>query len=83
MNQLLSSGIELMFIGMGIVFAFLALLIVMVNIMTASLQKFFPETTLPESTPTTASTTHTDTDVIAAISAAVHQYRKDTDSQGQ
>jgi len=76
MSQLLSSGVELMLVGMGIVFAFLALLIVMVNLMTASLQKFFPETTLPESMPVTASTTHTDTGVIAAISAAIHQYRK-------
>ncbi len=74
MNEMMNSGIELMFIGMAIVFAFLALLIVMVNFMTAVIQRFFPETPIVI-TPSSASTSHTDANVIAAISAAVHQYR--------
>ena len=75
MNEMMSSGVELMIIGMGIVFAFLALLIVMVNIMTSVIQRFFPETPLADSHPTSALTSHTDAGNIAGISAAVNQYR--------
>ena len=74
MSEMMNSGIELMLIGMGIVFAFLALLIVIVNIMTAVIQRFFPEAPITAA-PLSASTSHTDANVIAAISAAVHQYR--------
>lgn len=75
MNEMMSAGVELMLIGMGIVFAFLALLIVMVNIMTSVIQRFFPETHLAELNPASASASHTNAGVIAAITAAVHQYR--------
>ncbi len=75
MNEMMSSGVELMLIGMGIVFAFLALLIVMVNIMTAVIQRFFPEDPMLDVSPVSASTSHTDAGIIAAISAAIHQYR--------
>lgn len=75
MSEMMSSGVELMLIGMGIVFAFLALMIVMVNIMTATIEKFFPEPAVDEIHPVSASASHTDAGVIAAISAAIHQYR--------
>jgi len=75
MSEMMSSGVELMLIGMGIVFAFLAMLIVMVNIMAAVIQRYFPEQPINAITPASASTSHTDAGVIAAISAAVHQYR--------
>lgn len=75
MNEMMSAGLELMLIGMGIVFAFLAMLVVMVNMMTSLIQRFFPTTAIPDVTLATASAGHTDTGVIAAISAAVHQYR--------
>ncbi len=75
MNEMMSSGIELMLIGMGIVFAFLTMLVVMVNIMTRVIQRFFPVTPITVVTPASASTSHTDASIIAAISAAVHQYR--------
>jgi len=75
MNEMMSAGVELMAIGMGIVFAFLALLIVMVNLMTSVIQRFFPETHIADLNPASALTSHTDAGVIAAISAAVHQYR--------
>lgn len=71
----MSSGIELMLIGMGIVFAFLALLIIMVNLMTSVIQRFFPDAPIIAVTPASASTSHTDAGIIAAITAAVHQYR--------
>lgn len=75
MSEMMSSGIELMLIGMGIVFAFLAMLIVMVNIMTVVIQRYFPEQPISAINPASASTSHTNAGVIAAISAAVHQYR--------
>jgi len=75
MNEMMNAGIELMFIGMGIVFAFLTMLVVMVNIMTSIIQRFFPEDPITAATPASALTSHTDVRVIAAITAAVHQYR--------
>lgn len=75
MNEMMSSGVELMMIGMVIVFAFLAMLIVMVNIMTTVIQRFFPEDPMLDVSAVSASTSHTEAGVIAAISAAVHQYR--------
>ncbi len=74
MSEMMNTGVELMLIGMGIVFAFLALLIVIVNIMTAVIQRFFPEAPIT-AVPLSASTSYTDASVIVAISAAVHQYR--------
>lgn len=41
MNEMLSSGIELMLIGMGIVFAFLAMLVVAIGFMSTLIQRFF------------------------------------------
>jgi oxaloacetate decarboxylase gamma subunit len=75
MNEMMSAGIELMFIGMGIVFAFLTMLVVIVNIMTSMIQRFFPEAPITAVTPASALTSHTDARVIAAITATVHQYR--------
>ena len=71
MNEIMSSGIEIMLVGMGIVFSFLAMLIVAVNIMSTLIQRFFPQ--IQEEITTTANTA--DPSVIAAISVAVHQYR--------
>ncbi len=76
MNAMLESGIELMFVGMGIVFAFLAMLVVMVNVMTQVIAHFFPPAPIvPTPQATTHNTQKTDDNLIAAISAAVHQYR--------
>ena len=77
MNEMMNAGIELMYIGMGIVFAFLTMLVVMVNIMTSMIQHFFPEAPIiTAATPASALTSHTDVRIIAAITAAVHKYRK-------
>lgn len=74
MTELMSSGIELMLLGMGIVYLFLTMLVVVINIMSGLVQRFFPE--VPPTTltiPTVA--TGIDKSTIAAISAAVHAYR--------
>ncbi len=73
MNEMISSGIELMVTGMGIVFLFLAMLVVAVNMMSWTVQRYFPQT--PESDDVSNSHT-TEANVVAAITAAVHQYRK-------
>ena len=73
MAELMSSGIELLFAGMGIVFLFLAMLVVAINIMSSFIQRFFPETPLM-GMPSSVSG-GVDKSIVAAITAAVHQYR--------
>ena len=72
MNELLSSGIELMLLGMGIVYGFLAMLVVTITAMSNLLQRYFPD--IPDLHLTGSHTD--DPGVAAAIIAAVHQYRK-------
>ena len=69
MNELLSSGIELMLVGMGIVFTFLGMLVVFINVMSSFVQRFFPENPI-------IAQSGEDPRMIAAITAAVHEYRK-------
>lgn len=72
MNELMTAGIELMLIGMGMVYAFLAMLIVAIKAMSAMVLRFFPDMSANQR----AGTHHgEDLGTIAAISAAVHQYR--------
>ena len=75
MSEMLGSGIELMLIGMFIVFGFLALLVVLVNVMTSLVAKYFPEDTLLNMPFTSATTNSSDSGIIAAITVAVHRYR--------
>ena len=72
MSELLTSGIELMLIGMGMVYAFLAMLVVAIGAMSSLVQRWFhalPTTPIAPDGPA-------DKAVIAAITAAIHQYRK-------
>jgi oxaloacetate decarboxylase gamma subunit len=73
MNEMMSSGIELMLTGMGIVYFFLALLVVAIKIMTVIVTRYFPDVPAEFTTPTSSKTN--EPLVIAAITAAVHQYR--------
>jgi oxaloacetate decarboxylase gamma subunit len=75
MTELMSDGVELMLVGMGIVFLFLAMLVIAIHMMSWLIQRFFPGTptsTIPLS-PLIAS--GPDKSTVAAITAAVHQYR--------
>jgi oxaloacetate decarboxylase (Na+ extruding) subunit gamma len=74
MTELMSSGVELMFAGMGIVFLFLTMLVVAINIMSSLVQRFFPDAPI-QVTTTTAVPSGIDKSIIAAIAAAVHQHR--------
>jgi len=74
MTELMASGVELMFVGMGIVFLFLTMLVIVINLMSSLVQRFFPEA--PASAVNVpAAAIGTDKRTIAAITAAVHQYR--------
>ncbi len=71
MTEQISSGIELMFAGMGIVFVFLIMLVGAINLMSAVVQRFFPEA----SPKFPSDSSGIDKGTVAAISAAVHHYR--------
>ncbi len=73
MTELMSSGVELMFAGMGIVFLFLSMLVAAINIMSSLVQRFFPDAPVFVAAPDVSS--GIDKSTIAAISAAVHQHR--------
>jgi Na+-transporting methylmalonyl-CoA/oxaloacetate decarboxylase gamma subunit len=68
-NQLLSQSLQLLGLGMGAVFIILALLIAIITIVA----KIVPEEI---SAPVVAVKQTARTDHIAAIQAAIHQYRK-------
>ncbi|MGZ8142886.1 MAG: OadG family protein [Methylosarcina sp.] len=70
MAELMNSGVELMLVGMGIVYVFLAVLVIAIGVMSSLLQRFFPEAPAVSKKPL-----ETDKNTIAAISAAVHHYR--------
>ena len=73
-NSLIDQGLELMLYGMGMVFVFLALLIVVTILMSAMVQRFGPvEKTEPVARSGMAASS--DNTLIAVISAAIHKHR--------
>jgi len=81
MENLLSEGLALMVFGMGFVFVFLTLLVFATNLMSRVVMKYAPA---PEPRPSKrkaatpaapASTTTSNDELVAVISAAVHKYR--------
>ncbi|OZG72896.1 sodium pump decarboxylase subunit gamma [Hahella sp. CCB-MM4] len=79
MNNLFQDAITLMFVGMGFVFLFLAILVVATSLMSKLVNKYFPEAQpAPASVPAPApaqSGSEIDQDVMAVIAAAVAKYR--------
>ncbi len=69
-NQLLIESLQLLGLGMGAVFVILMLLIGVISIVS----RLVPEETVP--TPATTTRSGVDPDHVAAISAALRQYRK-------
>jgi len=73
--QVFSQAVVLMVVGMGFVFAFLSLLIVVIKVFIAPLAQRFPDSV--NSIITTHKTPHTEaTATVAAITAAISQYRQ-------
>ena len=75
MAELMSSGLELMFAGLGIVFLFLTMLVYAINVMSGLIQRYLPEEPVTSMGIPVVTNTATDKSHIAAITAAVHQYR--------
>ncbi len=75
MTELMSSGIELMVVGMGIVFLFLTMLVVAISAMSSVIQRYFPEEPVTSISIPVTQNSATDASYIAAITAAIHQYR--------
>jgi oxaloacetate decarboxylase gamma subunit len=78
-GDIVAQGVELMLYGMGTVVAFLALLVVATTLMSRCITRYFPE---EESSAAAAleklraeAQPATDPNLVAIISAAVHQYR--------
>jgi oxaloacetate decarboxylase (Na+ extruding) subunit gamma len=71
MSALLYQGAELMLIGMGIVFLFLGLLVVVTSTMSQTILKYFPESNQEKDKPKGQDYQ----EIVAVISSAIHQYR--------
>ncbi|MEE2025317.1 MULTISPECIES: OadG family protein [Alkalimonas] len=75
-STMLQQAAELMAIGMATVFVFLTLLVVIIQLMSFSVRRFFPT---KKSTATTVEVVASDTispRLVAAITAAIHQHRQ-------
>lgn len=77
-DQLFYQAATLMLVGMGFVYAFLTLLILVIKLFISPLAKRFPDPVIAETQhpPLKSGTDQPSTAVVAAISAAVTQYRK-------
>lgn len=74
-DLLLEAG-ALMFIGMVSVFAFLFVLVLLLQLMSKTIQRFFPVKVQDKTSSTETLSDNVSPAIIAAISAAVHQYRQ-------
>ncbi|WP_210396292.1 OadG family protein [Motiliproteus sediminis] len=76
-NDLISQGLTLMVFGMGFVFIFLTLLVGVTNLMSVLVTRYLPEPEVVPAAPRRAAPAATDeAQLLAVISAAVHQYRQ-------
>ncbi len=76
MTELISSGLELMLAGMGIVFLFLTMLVIVINAMSKLITRYLPEEPLPHATAPVIVSAEASKSYIAAITAAIHEYRR-------
>jgi len=73
--DLLREGVQLMLVGMGVVFSLLGLMVLSVKGMSR-FAALFPETELTVSAPSSMQGSEgTDAPVIAAITASIHAHR--------
>ncbi|MFK8041350.1 OadG family protein [Congregibacter sp.] len=77
--NLLSQGLELLVYGMGTVVVFLTVLVFATRLMSTVIQRFFPEAPIvvPQRSVGSVNAALAPTpEILAAISAAVHQHRR-------
>lgn len=78
-NALLDQGLSLMIYGMGTVFVFLALLVLVTTLMSSIVTRFFKEAEPAQSQPNMniqQASSLDDPKLVAIISAAIAQHRK-------
>ena len=79
MEDLLRQGIELMLVGMGVVFSLLGLLVLAIKVMSR-LAAMFPEPVMEPAPPPFVGN---DPELIAAITASIHAHRAGVGSRKQ
>lgn len=75
-TNLVLEGLKFMVLGMGTVFIFLVLMIVMMNIMSKIIHKYFPEPVEAPSAPKAAPVEVKNNNKIAAIAAAIMHHNQ-------
>ncbi|MEP4484296.1 MAG: OadG family transporter subunit [Halioglobus sp.] len=75
-SDIVAQGLELMVYGMGSVVVFLALLVVCMTLMSTTITRFFPEPQVVRQTSRKPTPAAQDEELVAVISAAVHQHRR-------
>jgi oxaloacetate decarboxylase gamma subunit len=79
-SELLLEGVELMLFGLGTVFFFLILLVLIIRVMSWVIERFTAKTPVPVSTASASFAAKSaadkpSADVLAAIQSAIHQHR--------
>ena len=74
-SQLFSQAATLMVVGMGFVFAFLGLLIVVIKLFITPLAQKFPDA-IPKTSKNERVPSNDKSKIVAAIAIAIKQYRK-------
>lgn len=80
LGSVLLEAANLLVVGMGVVFVFLGILIFLIKLMSHFFAGEIPAPTkvnVPNRPATKSTGSHQDKKVVAAITAAVHQYRQD------
>lgn len=77
-GSLLNQGLSLLIYGIGVVFTFLTLLVILTSLMSKFILKFFPEPVAEPAAPRRQPAgAKPNAQLISAISEAVQKYRKD------
>lgn len=80
MNPLIQDGLNLLVLGMGAVFIFLGLLVTVTTVMSRLVMRWVHDPAAPVAQPTvavpgSASSPNSDKQLLAVITAALHQHR--------
>lgn len=75
-TNLVFEGLKFMVLGMGTVFLFLILMIVMMNVMSYLIHKYFPEPVAAPSVPQVTPEQKKNNNKIAAIAAAIMHHNQ-------
>ncbi len=75
-KELLSNGIALMLFGMGVVFTFLAVLVIAIAVMSYTIQTYFPTASSPNPAPPPDDDGLPPERILAAIKLAISEHRK-------